>query len=236
MKKLIGSVGILLFLLSSCMKDDSLKDWLSMDDPSKGMAVLAVFNMVESSDQLDVFLNDDMLNKVGETLKYRDFLRHRTVFPGKRTMTAQVRYGTKIQNAVPREITLEQGKNYSLFLYGNEANGMTLVEDNLILPQRGKFKVRFANFNVAQHASSIGDKIEATKYFNAIQPNKVTNFIELDIKENAFILSVSGQREEGFPIQFDPSNQGVYTVLVTAPRLESSTGRPQILYKVVQHP
>lgn len=235
MKKVISCLGVLLFLMLSCIKEGDMVN-RPQDGMSGSMAVLAVFNVVEASDQLDVFLNNDPLNKVTETLRYGEILRHRTVFAGKITLTARVRYGGAVQMSAPKELTLESGKNYSLFLYGKNANHITLVEDNLILPPPGKFKVRFANFNGAQDIANIGNQRELRKYFNLVKPSQVTDFIELDIQENSFLMSADGQSSNMLPIQLNPHSRGVYTVLVTAPRIDLNSGSFRTLFSVIRHP
>lgn len=235
MKKLLSALAILLFLLSSCLKDDALDEQLSMDEAG-GMSVLAVFNLVESSQRLEVFLDNNLHNR-GESLRYGDVIRHRTVFPGKRTLATTVYYGNRQQKTAPREIALDREKNYSLFLYGNNAHGMLLVEDDLILPASGKFKVRFANFNSAQDATNIGNATGAGRYFSSTKPNQVTDFVELDMDENSFLLSKDSRGTNALPIKLNPANRGVYTVLVIAPHIGANAeANTQSLYKVIQHP
>ena len=78
MRKFCAFIASVALLLASCNNNDLLSDQLSNDAASQ-MAVLAIFNGVPDSDQMEVFLNGERQNTTIDMLRYGEVMRHKPV-------------------------------------------------------------------------------------------------------------------------------------------------------------
>ncbi len=235
MRKLIPFLAVYVLTLVSCLKSDSLdasRDHSSAD----GMAVLAVFNGIKGAEQMDVSLDGERLNTGIEALRYGEILRHRTVYPGDRRVMMEIRFNNQKSTPLSTDLRLLPGKNYSLFLTGAEPLTYELLEDDLILPRDGQFKLRVANTSVSGKGVALGNSEERDKYFSTIQAGKMTAFSTFDLGDESWQLSTQEGSKSILPLNFKPVNRGVYTIWLTGSIAHDTAQRDSAVYTIIKHP
>lgn len=235
MRKLSIYLSVLALLLASCSNKDSLSEG-SFEYVSDKMAVLAVFNGIAGSDQMDIFLNGERQNSSIEIVRYGEIMRHRTVYPGSRRLTLNVHYGTQTVSPPAIDLNLISGKNYSLLLTHGSPIQSTLVEDNLLLPEEGKFRVRFINTNAEGQTVALGTASDRTGFFNDLEAGKVSAFATFDIADYQLKFATDDATRLAHNFDFKPVNQGVYTIWLTGSIAEKDRNDQNPLYTVIKHP
>ncbi len=215
----------------SCQKDDlSVRP---QENPTT-FSGAAAYNAIYGSLGLDFKVDDKVLN-TSEYFDLGSFVRHKSVFPGERSISLFNREkNTEIFRAGQQ---FAASKVYSLFFYGRDKIGMKVVEDHLIIPSAGKVKVRFANFgnNLSKdlkilkgQSSTLGDRTLAV--------NEVSDFHEFNSSELRF--QFSNKADISFVgISFVPEDRAVYTVFLV-PRIVSKQAELQEVdyeVKVIKH-
>ena len=235
MRKFSAYLSVFALVLASCSTKDSLSDG-SFDYASDRMAVLAVFNGVSGSDQMDVFLNGERQNSNIEILRYGEFMRHRTVYPGGRRLSLNVRYGTQTLSPPAIDLNLMSGKNYSLLLTDGSPIQSTLVEDDLLLPKDGQFKVRFINTNTEGQTVALGTAADRVEFFGDLGAGKISGFSTFDVADYQLRFTTNEGARMAHSFDFKPANQGVYTIWLTGSLAEKDRNGQTPLYTVVKHP
>lgn len=208
--------GLLLMLLfASCTKDD---------DPDPNLSAVAFYNGVAGTSNIEVFLDDDRLNTATEVIPLGKMLPHVSVIPGERTLSSifqlqrqasEKQSSPQSVNSEQRKVVFEAGKFYSLFLYGKgEANlNQRLVEDNIIKPTPGRFKIRVANFRMDTRAA-VNFKLSGGAINSAYEATleEVTGFVEYPTTDYIVTIEGLGGGYEEFVRDFKPEDQAVYTI------------------------
>lgn len=233
MKNWLSFLVLFSGILFSCSNDDLLSNHQQDFDPN-GMAVLAVFNGVLGSDQMDVLLNGERQNSGTENFRYGEVLRHRTVYPGKRKLQVSWRAGNQTITPPALDVDLLAGKNYSLFLTAGNPITLSLVEDDLLLPKDGQFKLRFANTAPNGSAVSLGTNDDISRFFSAVEIGKMSAFSTFEVGEFALQFSGSGNSRASKTFDFKPVNRGVYTIWLTG-NLNASE-QSNAIFSVIKHP
>lgn len=214
-----GVIQGLLFglLMLSCSKDDAM-------DPL--LATVAVYNGVVGTSNIEVFLDDNRLNTATEVIPLGKMLPHVSIIPGERTFSSifQVqqqgseKQSSSHQGTIKSEqskVVFEEGKFYSLFLFGKgDADPRKkLVEDNLIKPRLGSFKLRVANFRMDTRAA-VNFKLFGGAINSAYEVSleEVTGFVEFPMADYTVTIEGLGGGQENFVVDFKPDDQAVYTV------------------------
>lgn len=235
MRKFCAFIAAVTLLLASCNNNDLLSDQLSNDAASQ-MAVLAIFNGVPDSDQMEVFLNGERQNTTIDMLRYGEFMRHKTVYPGGKRLTLNVRYGNQTLSPPATDLNLAAGRNYSLLLTGGNPIQSTLVEDDLILPRSGQFKVRFVNTNPDGLTVSVGTSTDRVGFFRALEAGKISAFATYDLADYPLQFMTAGSIQKSHAFELKPANQGVYTIWLTGSLVAKDRNDQNALYTVIQHP
>jgi hypothetical protein len=165
---LIITFSLLLFSLSSCLKNDR-------DNETIG-AALTVINGAPDAPAFDFILNGDFLFG---NVPYETRILYFSLFPG--TYQASFyKYQTFTNPLLTTNITLAEGKYHSLFLAGTVADSLSslLIEDDLTKPKTGTAKVRF--INLSPNAGSLNFSIVADSLFTSQKQFKqYTDFHEI---------------------------------------------------------
>ncbi len=235
MRKFISILVATALLFASCSNKDLLSDQF-VNLPENQMAVLAVFNAVSNTDQVDVLLNGERLNTNLEMLRYGEFMRHRIVYPGNRTLSMNIRFGSRTLSTAAESLNLSAGRNYSLLLTNGNPVQTALVEDDLLLPRNGQFKVRFLNTNTDGLAVSIGNNPTASNVFPPLAAGKMSAFATLDIDEYSLLFAGQNSAAVNHAFDLNPANQGVYTIWLTGSLLNKDKADQPTLYAVIKHP
>lgn len=224
-------------MLVSCNKEDGAD--LAASDVGL-LSSLAVYNGVIGTSNIEVFLDNDKLNSATQRVGLGGMLPHINVIPGKRTLSSIFQFQREsTEHPAPsqreailsqsREITLVGGKYYSLFLYGNGEATMDyrLVEDNLIKPRPGSFKIRLANFRMHNDLPRVEFLINGGLVNSAYGASfgEVTIFAEYPTAA-LYTININGLGKgyENFSVSFTPKEQAVYTVWVWG----SANAAPQL--------
>ncbi|WP_160366884.1 DUF4397 domain-containing protein [Sphingobacteruim zhuxiongii] len=215
----------------SCQKDDLSSDLPHNQTTFSGAAA---YNAIYGSLGLDFKIDDKVLN-TNEYFDLGSFVRHKSVFPGERSISL---YNREKNSEVFRAgQQFSASKVYSLFFYGRDKIEMKVVEDNLITPPAGKVKVRFANFgnNVSKdlkilkgQSTSIGDRTLAV--------HEVSYFHEFNSSELRF--QFSNKSDISFVgISFVPEDRSVYTVFLVPRMVSNQRELQEVDYeiKIIKH-
>ncbi|MCL7988882.1 DUF4397 domain-containing protein [Sphingobacterium sp. lm-10] len=222
-------------LMTSCSNKDYLSQG-SLDSSLNQMAVLAVFNGVSGSDQMDVFLNGERQNSSIEMLRYGEFMRHRTAYPGNRRLTLNIRYGNQTVSPPAVDINLVAGKNYSVLLTRGNPVQSTLVEDDLLLPRNGQFRVRFINTNADGLTVALGTASDRSRFFGDLRVGNISAFAVFDVADYQLQFATNNSTLATYDFDFKPVNQGVYTIWLTGSLAEKDRNSQTSLYTVIRHP
>lgn len=205
--KLFSLALLSAFLLISCQKD-SLSD-APLDGQS--FSGVAGFNAIYRSLGLDMKIDDRVINS-GEYFDMGGAVKHKSVFPGRRTISLYDK--DKKVEVFRGEHLVDPGKIYSAFFYGKDNVQMKVVEDDMIAPPVGKAKIRIANF---ANNHRIGFKVKEGQTASAgdrvLSAQEVTSFYEFETAQVRFQFENDSELSQ-MSISFRPKDRGVYTVFL----------------------
>lgn len=201
----------------SCSKD-------SMDDSTPnsfeaGFSSVAVFNAIPNSTELTLSIGEKMSEKTvvtsSDNLGFGKYVKHRNWFAGSYDVFIQNQESVGIETAKKR-LSLTSGKFYSLFLYRKNVLQSVLTEDNVILPNEGKVKIRLAHLSEGLSNIKLVSPEANSTLFQNISFGTITNFVEVDFKtlNGYYFQSDDGMLEWALNVENSIQNKGIYTILV----------------------
>ena len=229
---ILSLVLILIFSVSACKRDDLSLEYL---DNGSSFAGIAAFNAIEGSEGVNFQIDQKTLNQDNESFSTGEYLSHRTVFPGERTVQLILRKNNTF--LFDKKFNFESSNLYSIFLYGNTTDGKDvkyiLTQDSLFATDQGKIKFRFVNL-VLDNQLTISAK-DSKDVFTI--KNQVSSFKERNRQQIAF--EVTGDKAaniqyEPLGIDFLPVDRGVYTLIFYA-EINAVSGVKELKYKLIKH-
>lgn len=204
---------LIALFLNSCVKDDDLKQYDSPGDLSS----LATFNAVPATSEMNLFFDGVRFNKTNEKFSFREFMPHRNVYPGEKKLLIEgvTTSGGKIRTS--RDISLQAGNIYSLFLYEEGGVQALLSKDNIVVPKNGYAKVRLVHMVKDAPALSMWDQEGGQPLFSHLPFKGITEFIEVKANESMSVKIIpSGNEKQNLEIlqTFVPENRAFYTLMV----------------------
>jgi hypothetical protein len=195
--KLLPKV-ILAFLITltivSCKKDK--------DEPAPPVSGLSFVNASPDAPSVNLYVDQNKVNN--DLFSYGDHLDYLNARSGNREVFAYEGSEKKVSG----EITMEEGKMYSLFLTGKWDDAeFVLLEDTLKQPETGKAHIRFLNMSSDAPALDLG------------LTDGSTLISEKEYKKNSGFIEVEGDTKYNFVIRNHAATQD--TVGLTAMTLEA---------------
>jgi hypothetical protein len=172
----VALAALVIFTAAGCIKNHD-------DIPAPAISGLAFVNA--SPDAPSVNINVDNRQVNSDSFPFKSHIDYVNAFSGTREVTA-FEGGTKKTTA---NITLEEGRLYSLFLAGPWASSeFVLLEDSLSRPESGKAHIRFLNMSVG------APSLDLLSGGTALVANKA-------YKANSGYINVDGDKQYNFTIR-----------------------------------
>lgn len=186
---IIGTVGFLSLLLSSCLKDHNT-------GPTPPFAFVSVMQSSTDASAADFYLDNNRVNQ--QPLSYGNYIDYFQAYTGKRTAYF---YKTGTMDKLASDtIHLDDQHTYSLFLANSIAKpDFVLLTDSISRPSSGNAAIRFVNVSPDAPAADLAIKSGAV-----LASNKA-------YKQASPFVSVQGNTTYTFEVR----QQGTSTVLAT---------------------
>lgn len=220
--------SVLFVMLFGCDKSDIE----GMYDSPINLSSVGVINAVPGSIGMDVFVNKIKLNKTTEKLVFGEHIPYRNTYTGEVEFSLTSYSGTK-QEMYSGRLTFVPSKIYSVFVYKEGDLKLLQSEDNVLLPAKGQAKLRIVHLggNVASLKVFSSDKeID----FQNVKYKDVSAFVSLAINKSYNLEITDGNADVKVELNFEPQNQGIYTLLVKGDKKSVVEGLG-IDAKVIKH-
>jgi hypothetical protein len=187
--------GLILVTAGSCTK--------THEEPAPIISGLAFIAASPDAPGVALFVDQNRVNY--DSVRYADQSDYLNAYSGNRQVSAYQRSTKKVS----ANITLKQGKFYSLFLAGKWQNAeFVLLDDSLAKPETGKANIRFLNMSVGAPSLDLG------------LDNGTTLVSGRDYKQNGGFIAVDGNKAYKFVIR----EHGATQVKVTLPATSLQAG------------
>lgn len=229
-------VAAVLLIFTSCSKDDISN--LDMNS-SSGFSSVAVFNTIPGSSSLTLSIgNEPNLTWIvsgSDKFHYNSFLTYRNWFPG--NLSINVAYAYKgMNNHVVKNVNINAGKFYSLFLTKDNTVEAILSEDNIIKPAQGFAKVRFVHMSADAPSIKASPNEGSNFLFQNIKFKDVTGFQEIDVNKynNWIIESQDPSNNLHITNEFKMEGGKIYTLLLKG-LVNTENDGEEISFTVIKH-
>lgn len=227
-----------LFVFSSCSKNDF--DSESMLDYSVGrFSSVSVFNTIPGSSS--VAISEGAGNSAqwfvtaNNAVSFGGYLPYRNWFSGVKTLTLES-FSKTGKVAVQKELSLDAGKVYSLFMCQDKTIDAVISEDNVIKPKDGMAKIRVVHMGADAPAVSVSPAHFSNILFVDVKFKSVSDFREVMANEE-MIWSISAAKGTNMPSimsKFKLDNGGIYTLLIRG-LVNSNDPDQEIGLKIIKH-
>lgn len=229
-------VAAVLMLLTGCSKDE-LSDLNSESQSS--FSSVAVFNTIPGSSSLTLSTGNEpnsiWIVSGSEKFNYNSFLTYRNWFPGNLPLNIEYSYnGAK--NRVLKNLNLEAGKFYSLFLTKGNNIETILSEDNILKPRQGYAKVRFVHMSMDAPSINASPFVGSNFLFDDIKFKDVTSFQEIDVNRyNSWLIeSKDPSHNLSITSEFKMEVGKIYTLLLKG-LVNTDIPEEEISLSVIKH-
>lgn len=176
-RSIVLLLGLVLFGLSSCMKDGDFSQ--NLDAATPGISGLAIFNAIPGSKSTTIAINGEQFNKTDESLSFGSYIKHQNVYAGERDLIIDNVTSTGTMERTSKKITLASTAAYSLFMYEDNGIQTILSKDNLILPRDGYAKIRVVHMVKDAAPLGVWNLSSSQLMFPKVSFKTITDFIEV---------------------------------------------------------
>ncbi|GAA4087274.1 DUF4397 domain-containing protein [Mucilaginibacter panaciglaebae] len=179
--------GLVLITAASCTK--------THEEPAPIISGLAFIAASPDAPGVTLFVDQNRVNY--DSVRYSAQSDYLNAYSGNRQVSAY----QGLTKKVSADITLKQGKFYSLFLTGRWQNAeFVLLEDSLAKPETGKANIRFLNMSVGAPSLDLG------------LDNGTTLVSGRNYKQNSGFIAVDGNKAYKFVIREHGATQAKATL------------------------
>lgn len=200
--------GLLSIMSYGCAKDDLYQDnQLSQE----AFASLAIVNAVPTSLRMEAFLHEKKFNTSAEKLSYGDKTAYRNVYSGNQTLSVS-NYTSSGSEIVTKELNLQTGKIYSVFVFKDKSLQTIQSEDFIVKPANNKAKLRIVN--LSPDVKPLDIQVSSGVDFTQVGFKAITAFEEIEVTKTIRVTIGNTSQQVNIVNDFTPLNQEIYTLLI----------------------